>query len=63
MQAIAKAVQAELPEGYGFFVLCFPFYAPAGTSGEYVSNARRQDVVATMKDFIERNPMPKMGDN
>jgi hypothetical protein len=57
MQAVAKAVQRELPDGYGFFVLCFKFNAPPGTHGEYVSNARRKDVVATMKDFIERNPM------
>ena len=57
MQAIAKAVERELPPGYGFFVLCFKFHAPPGAHGEYVSNARRKDVVATMKDFIERNPM------
>lgn len=28
MQAIGKAVEKELPKGYGFFVLCFPFNDP-----------------------------------
>jgi hypothetical protein len=57
MQAVGRAVDRELPEGYGFFVLCFRFNAPEGTPGEYVSNAKRKDVVATMREFIERNPM------
>lgn len=61
MQAIARGVNSELPPGYGFFVLCFPF----GTSGrvEYVSNGTRADVIKAMKEFIERNPMPEPGQN
>jgi hypothetical protein len=55
MQAIARDVKSELPPGYGFFVLCFPFNAAGRV--EYVSNGNRADVVQAMKEFIERNPM------
>lgn len=63
LQRIAKAIDDELPVGWGFFVLCFPFMQPPDTHGEYASNARREDVVAAMKGFIERNPMPQEGKN
>lgn len=55
MQAIAKGVDGILPKGYGFFVLCFQFGVPGPV--EYASNARREDVVEAMKEFIELNPM------
>jgi hypothetical protein len=58
MQAIGKAVEAHLPAGYGFMVMCFPFNAPPDARGEYVSNARREDVVRMLQEFIDRNPMP-----
>jgi hypothetical protein len=57
MQAIARAIDDELPDGYGFFVLCFPFNMPPDARAEYASNAKRKDVVAAMKEFIKRNPM------
>ena len=57
MQRIARAIDQELPDGYGFFVLCFPFHGPPGSAAEYASNGRRRDVVAAMKEFIKRNPM------
>lgn len=52
MQTIARKVNEELPEGYGFIVLGFKF----NDAGEmiYVSNADRQDVVKAMKEFIEK---------
>jgi hypothetical protein len=48
---------ANLPPGYGFFVLCFPFNAPPDTRGEYVSNARRKDVARVMQNFVQNNPI------
>lgn len=53
MQGIAKKVEEELPENFGFVVLAFKF----NEKGEmiYVSNANRQDVVKTMEEFIEKN--------
>ena len=62
MQAIGKAVANELPPGHGFFVLCFPFNDP-NAQGEYVSNGQRADMLATMKNFIKRNPLPNIGKN
>lgn len=62
MQAIGKAVEKELPAGHGFFVLCFPFN-DSDALGEYVSNAQRADVLATMRNFIARKPMPEIGQN
>lgn len=63
LQSIAQAIDERLPKGHGFFLLAFPFNAPPTAQGEYVSNARREDVVAAMKRFVERNPMPPSGNN
>ena len=51
LQAIAKQVDHQLPFGWGFIVLAFPF----GSDGRmnYVSNAERADVVRSMYEFIE----------
>jgi hypothetical protein len=52
MKTIAGKVHEELPDGFGFVVLAFNF----GEGGElmYVSNANREDVVKTMKEFIKK---------
>lgn len=52
MQGIAKKVQDELPEGFGFVVLAFKF----NEKGQmlYVSNANREDVVTSMQEFIKK---------
>jgi hypothetical protein len=51
LQEIAKYVDRQLPYGWGFVVLSFPFGADARM--EYVSNAQRADVVRAMYEFIE----------
>lgn len=52
MQSIARKVAEELPDNFGFVVLAFKF----NEKGEmiYVSNANREDVVKSMKEFIEK---------
>ena len=52
MQNIARKVKEELPDDFGFVVLAFKF----NEKGEmiYVSNANREDVVQSMKEFIEK---------
>lgn len=52
MQNIARKVDEELPDNFGFIVLAFKF----NEKGEmiYVSNANREDVVKSMKEFIEK---------
>lgn len=52
MQSIARKVDEELPDNFGFVVLAFKF----NEKGEmiYVSNANREDVVKSMEEFIEK---------
>lgn len=50
MQALAKLVDAQLPVGWGFVVLCFSFGADGRMN--YVANAKREDVVRAMYEFI-----------
>jgi hypothetical protein len=51
LQALARHVDGQLPYGWGFVVLAFPF----GTGGRmnYISNANRADIVRAMYEFIE----------
>jgi hypothetical protein len=51
LQAIARTVDRQIPYGWGFVVLAFPF--GAGGRMNYVANANRADVVRAMYEFIE----------
>ena len=53
MQRLAKHLDQQLPYGWGFVFLAFPF----GQGGRlnYVANADRPDVVRVMYEFIERS--------
>ena len=51
LQALARHVDRQLPYGWGFVVLAFPF--GAGGRMNYVANAEREDVVRAMYEFIE----------
>jgi hypothetical protein len=51
LQALARHVDAQLPFGWGFVVLAFPF--GVGGRMNYVANAERADVVRAMYEFIE----------
>jgi hypothetical protein len=51
MQAIARSVKRQLPDGWAFVVLAFPF--GSGGRMNYVANADRVDVVRAMYEFIE----------
>ena len=50
MQALARHVDRQLPYGWGFVVLAFPFGADGRMN--YVANAKREDVVRAMYEFI-----------
>jgi hypothetical protein len=50
-QALARHVDKQLPYGWGFVVLAFPF--GAGGRMNYISNADRPDIVRAMYEFIE----------
>lgn len=51
LRAIAKTVDQQLPYGWGFVVLAFPF--GSGGRMNYVANAERADVVRAMYEFIQ----------
>ena len=54
MQKIARKVDEELPNEYGFVVLTFNFGEGIDNEMMYVSNANRQDIVKAMKEWIEK---------
>ena len=53
MQLIAKTVKEQLPQGFGFFIMVFPFGDVEGRAN-YVSDGNREDVIKMMKEFIIR---------
>lgn len=55
LQEIARKVDNELPEDFGFIVLTFKFNAKPDTAQMmYVSNANRDDVIKAMEEFIQK---------
>lgn len=54
LHKIAKKVDEELPNGYGFVVLAFNFGEGKDNEMMYVSNADRQDIVKAMKEWIKK---------
>lgn len=55
MQECADAVRVILPPGTGFIILAFDFDQRPGDSRlDYVSNAEREGVISTMKEFIAK---------
>jgi hypothetical protein len=57
MQKIARLVNEELPDGWGFFVMAYPFNDLAGRMN-YVANGERSDVLKLMREFIAKNENP-----
>ena len=53
---IAGKIHSMLPKGFGFIVMIFPF--GTGESDEpvmnYASNARQEDVLGVLREFIAR---------
>ena len=54
MTTIAKKVDEELPEGFGFCVLVFPFGKTEDGQMMYISNADRLDIVKSMEEWIDK---------
>jgi hypothetical protein len=51
LQKLARYVDSQLPYGWGFAVLAFPF--GQGGRMNYISNSERNDIVRAMYEFIE----------
>ena len=54
MNTIAKKIDDELPEGYGFCVLAFSFGDADGRQLMYASNADRLDIIKAMQEWIDK---------
>jgi hypothetical protein len=52
MQQLAREIDDQLPVGWGFILLCFPFGDEPGRTN-YVANATREDAKKLMKEFID----------
>jgi len=55
LQELARALDEGLPQGWGFFLMVYPFGDAEGRFN-YVSNGNREDVIKVMKNFIAANP-------
>lgn len=53
MQHIARLVDEELPHGWGFVVMAFPFGDAEGRMN-YVSNASREDIQKVMVEWMKK---------
>ncbi|HSF96233.1 MAG TPA: hypothetical protein VLA52_14505 [Thermohalobaculum sp.] len=61
LQDIARSLDAILngpakggARRHGFVLLTFPFDRPEGTRVNYVSNAKREDIVVALKEVVAR---------
>ena len=52
--AISSAINPSGQKRNGFALLVFPFGQPNNGHRCYISNANREDMLATMKEFIAR---------
>jgi len=52
MQTIARLIDEQLPQGWGFALLTFPFGGAPGRTN-YIANGDRAGVVAEMKALME----------
>lgn len=54
LQEIAGMIQAKLPAGWGFGLLMFEFSEKPGGPLLWVSNAKREQMIAAMREYVER---------
>jgi len=52
LENAAVALERELPERYGFILLAFPFDGQGDNRMVYLSNARREDAIAALKEWL-----------
>jgi hypothetical protein len=58
LQEVARTIAVILPPGTGFVLLAFDF-TPGGRL-EYVANAKREDVLQMLHEFIRKNESPEV---
>lgn len=53
LQAIGRVIDEALPQGWGFFLMSFPFNDAEGRMN-YIANSQREDVIKLMHEFIQK---------
>lgn len=53
LKEIGGVLKDQMPEGYGFSLLIFPFGEGGGMF--YISSAERADMIKAMEEFIENS--------
>jgi hypothetical protein len=56
VRGLGKSLGEALPPGVGFALLLFPFHPETLDENylSYISNARREDILGAMKEFIAK---------
>jgi hypothetical protein len=52
LQEMCRVLDSKLPDNYGFIVLAFPFGESPRNRMIYASNAKRQDAIAALKEWM-----------
>lgn len=52
MRALSHAIIEVMPEGYGFVFLTFKFGEVRGARMNYMSNAKRADMLTALKELV-----------
>jgi hypothetical protein len=52
LKDMARQLEARLPDGHGFILLAFPFGEGDGQRLFYISNAKREDAIAALKEWL-----------
>ena len=59
---LANMIDNQLPEGYGFCLLLFPFNENSKDNRmQYISNANRDDIAKAMKEWIDKVDQDNFG--
>lgn len=61
LKEIGRGIAKSLPDGFGFTLFIFSF--GEGGSTFYLSNAERGDMLAAMREFMERQEAERGGSN
>lgn len=58
LQSIARMVDEELPEGFGFILMAFPFGDKEGRIN-YVAKCNRDDAINVLKSWLAKQENPE----
>lgn len=55
LQEMARFIQSKIPLGWGFGLMIFRLNNKPGEPLLWISNATRESMIESMKEFIEKN--------